>query len=312
MIEFEEVKAQSIGRWPGILTSFGIDVGDGTHKPCPVCGGTDRFRFTNEEGKGEWFCNNGHPKKAGDGFALVMAVTGMDFKATCEAVASVVGVVEPTSYQKEKTASPELLRKMYAESTPVKKGDMIYNYLVGRGLNSMPAMLRCSMKCWEPETKRDQIAMLASFQLPDGEFVTMQRTYIDAEGNKLDIKSPKKVFPPLKKMTGGAVRLYEYKSGILGLAEGIETAISMHEAYKWPVWATLSSVLMSGFVPPPDVSDIVIFADNDKNYTGQKAAYTLANRLATNGGEIKSVNVEVPEVAGEDFLDERNRLRGGD
>jgi hypothetical protein len=36
------------------------------HQACPVCGGSDRFRFDDKEGRGTWFCNQ---CGAGDGLA---------------------------------------------------------------------------------------------------------------------------------------------------------------------------------------------------------------------------------------------------
>jgi len=45
---------------------------------------------------------------------------------------------------------------------------------------------------------------------------------------------------------------------------------------------------------------IIIFSDNDNNYTGQKAAYLLANKLAVQG---KSVMVKMPDKQGTDFND---------
>ena len=43
----DEVKRAAHGRWPGVLTAFGIPAGMlvNRHGPCPLCGGTDRFRF---------------------------------------------------------------------------------------------------------------------------------------------------------------------------------------------------------------------------------------------------------------------------
>jgi formamidopyrimidine-DNA glycosylase len=37
--------------------------------PCPMCGGKDRWRFTDIDGKGTWWCNG---CRGGNGFALAM------------------------------------------------------------------------------------------------------------------------------------------------------------------------------------------------------------------------------------------------
>jgi putative DNA primase/helicase len=166
-------------------------------------------------------------------------------------------------------------------------------------------MLRCSYKVWEPETKQNQAAMLAIFSDHEGTAITIHRTYLGNDGNKLNIDSPKKILPPLKPMKGGSVRLYDLEGDTLGITEGIETAIAVHESFSLPVWASLSTSLLESFIPPAGVRQIIIFGDNDENYAGQKSAYILANKLV-----IKykiGATVELPECTG-DWLDEKVRL----
>ncbi|KGA42346.1 helicase [Pectobacterium odoriferum] len=67
---------QANGQWENILPRFSIVVPDnGKHGPCPHCGGTDRFRFDNKNGRGTWFCNN---CGTGDGLDLIKKVMGWD------------------------------------------------------------------------------------------------------------------------------------------------------------------------------------------------------------------------------------------
>lgn len=310
MINYDQLKADCIGRWPGILQNLGIDVSENQkkHTCCPACSPgepkSDRFRFTNETGNGEWFCNQGHPKKAGDGVSLVMDVLNIDYKAAMTAIAPIVGTVEMSKYQKEQPISPDLLRKIFKESLPVEKGDSVHLYLKTRGLTSMPKTLRYSPACYEPETKKNQRAMLALFTLQDGTAVTMHRTFITDDGRKLDIEHPKKALPTLKPMSGGAIRLYPQEA-ILGVCEGIETAIALRNAMKLPVWPVLGTALMAAFEPPKGVETVIVYSDNDENFAGQRAAFHLANKLVIKN-KLK-VSVEIPSVAGDDFLDEINR-----
>jgi putative DNA primase/helicase len=69
------------GRWSGILPALGIGESflTGKHGPCPLCGGKDRWRWDNLEGRGTRICSK---CGAGDGVALVMRKNGLDF---CEA-----------------------------------------------------------------------------------------------------------------------------------------------------------------------------------------------------------------------------------
>lgn len=62
------VRQQANGRWQYVLARLGYDVGDGRHKPCPHCGGRDRFRFDNHNikaGDGGWICSQGMGETAG-------------------------------------------------------------------------------------------------------------------------------------------------------------------------------------------------------------------------------------------------------
>src|SRR5260370_38280875 len=46
-------------RWVDILTALGVPTKflNRRHGPCPMCGGKDRFRFIDTDGKGTFFCN---------------------------------------------------------------------------------------------------------------------------------------------------------------------------------------------------------------------------------------------------------------
>ena len=305
MIDFDKVKKESAGRWVSIYSSLGISVGDGSHTACPVCSNgkqdSDRFRLTNETGMGEWFCNQCKPKKAGNGIGLVMKVLGVEYKEAMEAIAGVVGSCETNSIPKEPNVTSETFKKLFKKIKPVVSGDPVHKYLQNRGLKSMPKSLWYG-KIYESETRQDQHAMVGIFRAHDETAITIHRTYITEDGKKLDIESPKKIMTPLKKMTGGAVRLYEYEKGILGITEGIETAIAVHESVNIPVWAALSSTLMESFVPPKEVESVVVFGDSDFNFCGERAAYVLANKIAINN-KIP-ISVEIPTQMGTDFLDE--------
>lgn len=298
ILDFTEVKESARGRWPGIYGALGIKILDKVHGPCPLCGGKDRFRMDDKDGQGTYICNQ---CGAGDGFELVKQVLKCDIKEAFEAVSKVVGIAH-MSVPKERKASPEEFRALLKGSYKVKENDPVGQYLKNRGLSDIPADIYYCPKCYESETRKYQKAMLAIFRAVDGEAVTIHRTYIH-DGKKLDIKSPKKIMTPLKPMAGGAVRLYNGKPEVLGVCEGIETAIAVHELYKIEVWPCLSAILLEKFEPPDWVHTVNIYADNDYTYTGHKAAYMLANRLVVKN----QLKVEVFISKNGDFLDD---LRG--
>lgn len=298
-LDFNEIKAQSQGRWPGIYQALGISVGDGRHCGCPVCGGKDRFRMDDKDGRGTFFCNN---CGSGDGVSLVQKVLNCEIKEAFEAVAKVMGTAIRNPLTEEKPVDPEMFRKLIRSSRYVKKNDPVHKYLKNRGLLDLPSTLYYAPKCWEKETRKEWPAMLAIFRLSDGEAVTIQRTYIKNGEKVKELIKPKKIMPTLKKMTGGAVRLYEGKPEALAVCEGIETGIAIHQMYGHIVWPCLSAPLLEAFDPPDWISTLHIYTDNDSNYAGEKAAYCLANRVATKNK--LAVQVHHPKL--NDFLDDLN------
>lgn len=85
-----DVVAAACGNWPELLAAVGIDTPSrGKHGPCPVCGGSDRFRLDDKGGRGTWICNQ---CGAGDGLDLVSKVTGKPPKEVAELLAPLVGL----------------------------------------------------------------------------------------------------------------------------------------------------------------------------------------------------------------------------
>jgi hypothetical protein len=88
------MRSATQGRWASfILPALGIDVPHNPrkHGPCPFCGGKDRFRFDDQDGRGTWFCNQCDPQ-AGDGFALVMKMHRCTFPEALQLVAEILGI----------------------------------------------------------------------------------------------------------------------------------------------------------------------------------------------------------------------------
>jgi len=92
-VTFDAVKAAAAGRWPEILAGLGIDPAAlrNRHGPCPGCGGTDRFRFDDQD-RGRFYCNGGGEPVSGDGFALLQHVHGWTAREALERVAQSIGM----------------------------------------------------------------------------------------------------------------------------------------------------------------------------------------------------------------------------
>ena len=306
----DEVKRAAHGRWPGVLAAFGVPAAMlvNRHGPCPLCGGTDRFRFDDRHGNGEYYCNG---CGAGDGFRLLEKHLGWDFPRAAREVAEAVGVSWPRWVGKPHRAPRDrlraLLQRIWDEAKPVEAGDEVAGYLARRGLvlEAFPRVLRThpALGYFEREDNRSRrvgtyAAMLAKVQAVDRRPVTLHRTYL-AGGAKAPVPGVKKLFSA--GVRGAAIRLFEPESE-LALAEGVETALAVHLRLGLPVWAAGNAGALEAVEIPATVISVSIFADCDENYCGQAAAYALAHRLAA-GKRKRAVAVYVPRDPGTDFLD---------
>ncbi len=91
---FNEVHQAARGRWAEILPALGVptEVLTGRHGPCPGCGGRDRFRWDDRDGRGTWICGGGGSPVAGDGFELLGHALGMSKAEALRAVAQHLGI----------------------------------------------------------------------------------------------------------------------------------------------------------------------------------------------------------------------------
>lgn len=226
----------------------------------------------------------------------------MDFVGAVKEVAPVLGVVPECAYvENDCTMTPEYLRHIWEGSTVAHKTNLVGRYLNSRGISHVPTCLRLHMSLKEPDSGEKMPCMLGVVRAVDGEALTMHRTFLDTDGNKANIAKPKKLLPGLKKLTGASIRLSGVpEDGRIGIAEGIETALSCYELLGIPTWAAVNSTMMGAWIPPKGIKSVVVFGDNDENHTGQAAAYSLAHRLMVQYKIL--TEVEIPETTG-DFND---------
>ena len=300
-----DVRTAAQGRWRGILHGLGMDERSlsGKHGPCPLCGGKDRFRFDDKDGRGTYYCSG---CGAGDGVKLAMALTGQGFRDTALQIERLAGVVQPVVGKPERSDEDKLqaLRRAWSESKSIQRGDEAERYLLGRGLRlyDLPESIRMhpGLRYQDGEHQGTYAAMLATVTGPDGRAVSLHRTYLQ-NASKAPVLHPKKLMQGLP-LSGAAIRLTPV-SQVLGISEGIETALAASELFEVPVWSCISAQGVEGFEPPAGVEHVIVFADNDANFAGQAAAYRAAHRLKLRGF---AVEVCVPLTVG-DWLDELGR-----
>jgi putative DNA primase/helicase len=129
--------------------------------------------------------------------------------------------------------------------------------------------------------------------------VAVHCTYLREDGRgKADVERPKAKFGPAG---GGAVRFGWPSVGQpFGVAEGLETALTMTLACPISVWAALSANGIKKLILPPEASNVVICADRDASGTGQCGAHDAAARWLAEG---RRVRLALPPRRDSDFND---------
>jgi putative DNA primase/helicase len=122
-----------------------------------------------------------------------------------------------------------------------------------------------------------------------GKPMTLHRTWVKPDGRKADTDPPRLLLREHPKQ-GGVIRLWpdDAVSTGLGVAEGIETALSLAWGYA-PVWSCLDAGNLAAFPVLLGIESLVIGTDNDE--AGRASAHVCAGRWAEVGWEVALVEV---------------------
>lgn len=298
-----DIHKRTEGRWADILAGVGIPLQalKGKHTACPLCGGNDRFRFDDRQGRGTWICNQ---CGAGSGVDMVMKYLNMDFLSAKTEIERHI----PAAQARVKKAvrgpetTPDRIEKVWAKGTPITEHDPAGKYLLSRGVYQpkIPSLRFVANAFYRHDDGHtsDHPAILARFVSPDAKVATLHTTYLTYDGCKANLPIVRR-FAACPRPAHGSVRL-DYSSEVLGVSTGLETSRSASILFGVPVWATLCDGALNDWTPPDHVKSVMVFGDNDANFSGQLAAYGLARRLTSLG--IK-VDVKIPERVGTDYND---------
>lgn len=153
-------------------------------------------------------------------------------------------------------------RHIWDEALPIAGGPG-GRYLLSRGIDLRPPALR-----FHPRTPfgRGRAAhyrpAIIAAVVEAGRFVGIQRLFLEQDGSGLaaDLEKPRW---GLARPFGGAVQLFA-AGPVLGLAEGIETAISAAILLDIPVWAALGSERLHRITMPAAVRRLILLPDHDR------------------------------------------------
>lgn len=185
------------------------------------------------------------------------------------------------------------VRLMLDEMQPISPGSKAEMYLRSRGIvfesgQRLPNDLG-------QDRNQDMIAVIRG---PGGDVVSFQKTIISPDGHKRMMA--KGISVPV----GSAIRLYTPRNGVMGVAEGTETALSAAKLFQTAVWSTVSAQGMERWQPPVGIKHLSIFADADLNKIGQNAAEKLAKRVNSVG---ISVLIHDPPMGFDKSFDSKSR-----
>ncbi|AKM44342.1 hypothetical protein NL30_29020 [Burkholderia contaminans] len=121
-----------------------------------------------------------------------------------------------------------------------------------------------------------------------GKPMTLHRTWVKPDGRKADIDPPRLLLREHPKH-GGVIRLWpdDAVSTGLGVAEGIETALSLAHGYV-PVWACIDAGNLQALPVLAGIESLIIAADDDP--AGRAAAAACAQRWSNAGREVVEVS----------------------
>ncbi|EHB9224222.1 DNA primase, partial [Salmonella enterica subsp. enterica serovar Braenderup] len=270
-----ETVKQACGHWPRILPALGVKVIKNRHQSCPVCGGSDRFRFDDKEGRGTWFCNQ---CGAGDGLKLVEKVFGVSASEAAGKVNAVTGNLPPVAPEviAAAEAETEADRKAAAalavrlmEKTRPASGNA---YLTHKGFPGHECVMLTATHKTGGVTFRAGDMVVPLYDNA-GALVNVQ--LINSDGLKRTLK-------------GGAVKGTCHIIGgqkqagkRLWIAEGYATALTVHHLTGETVMVALSPVnllsLASLARQKHPACQIVLAADRDLNGNGQSKAAAAAD-----------------------------------
>lgn len=164
-------------------------------------------------------------------------------------------------------------------------GTPVETYLRNRGITlRIPPVLRFS------RTKYSGIeypAMVAALMDEKRQIIAVQQTLLTWDGRKADVAQPRQ---NTGRQFNCAVQLDTLPKGspAIGLAEGIESALSAMQIHHMTVWAALGAARLPNVAFPPSVRELVVYGDNDG--TGKRAA----NKTTDSHFDIRVTHVFPP------------------
>lgn len=154
------LKSQSVldkanGHWRHLLMTIGgadSDLLSGRHCPCPACGGTDRFRFLDQNGTGSFYCSYCGGKNqqggGGTGIDLLMRVRGWTFRQAVQQVERYYGGLPFQPATRRPVPLPKQTAARHSELQPFLLLEIAGQLAAGECFSPAEARVRLYSKRW--------------------------------------------------------------------------------------------------------------------------------------------------------------------
>lgn len=142
-------------------------------------------------------------------------------------------------------------------------------------------------------------ALIAPVKALDGSLSGLHRTYLQPNGQKLDVGDPRR---SLGRVRGCAIRLAEATEELI-ICEGLEDGLTLFQELQVPVWVSGGAANLPNMNIPDFVSTLVIAADNDP--PGLRAAWQAADQLCFGRRKVRIMR---PDLRFKDFNDEHRGI----
>lgn len=250
------------GAWRSTLEGYGCQLPSGRHHgPCPVCGGKDRFRFDDKDGRGTWFCGQCDPQSGG-GLLLLARYLG---KPTIEVARELLGQDMPRTIapvRKHSATSDQLAEEARLRA---KRGAVLlmnsamqalHPYMDKKGLSGeWPVNADIMMGAAGERIEPCSLLLVPVYK--NGELVNVQK--ITADGKKRPIYGGD---------MGGVCHVISGPGKLVAVVEGFATGVTVNRMTNATVYVAfntgnLASIAQQARAEHPDAT-LVIFADHDE------------------------------------------------
>ena len=333
--EIQEIKNKCLGHWRKIICFLDIELqeaiySNGKHVPCPVHGGKDGLRtFEDFNETGGVVCNTCGAMH--DGISTLKWKKGWSFPETIQVIEHCLkhidklpeldpGCIQSPKHDVDENERRIKVQQILDELIPIDDSDAkpAIDYFRNRGLpaKEIPEDLFFHPNLYYQGPGNDHYpAIVALITDEYNNILGLHRTYITTLGKKAPVSTPKMMLSIGHGSTkGGGIKLFP-ATDTLAIAEGIETALAVHELSKIPVWASVTAVGMGNLYVPDPVTTVFICYDKDRSETGLNAAKKLAKKLISTGKCVHLLEPPLPIPKGLksiDWLDVLNAQGGPD